>query len=110
MRDLCSFDSNSTRTELDPGLISTSKPGFGVAHNTSTAVLEKEIAVVPPTRLNVRICSGDDDCGATVVDDVDGTVEVDEVDSVELSGEVVAVVEPVVAVGAMVLAAASSER
>lgn len=104
MRDLCSFDSNSTRTELDSGLISTSKPGFGVAHSTSRAVLEKEIAVVPPTRLNVRTCAVDVVDGATVVDDVD------DVDAAGLSGTVVAAVEPVVDVGASVVAPVSSER
>lgn len=85
-----------------------------MAHNTSTALPEKEIAVVPPTRLNVRICSADVVCGATmVVDDVDGTEEVDDVDDVdsgELSGAVVAAVEPVVTVGALVVVTASSER
>lgn len=42
----------------DSGLIFTVKPGFGVAHRTSTPAGEKEIAVLPPTRLNVSVWVG----------------------------------------------------
>lgn len=78
MRDLCPSDSNSTRTEFDPGLISTSKPGFGVAHIISTTALENEIAVVPPTRLNVRTCVAAEVGGAAVVVAAVVVVDVDD--------------------------------
>lgn len=39
----------------DSGSISTSKPGLGVAHRTSTPEAENETAAVPPVSENVRV-------------------------------------------------------
>ncbi len=38
----------------------TSNPGLGVAQRTCTLVGENEMAVEPPTRLNVSVCDGSD--------------------------------------------------
>lgn len=45
---------NSTLIPGDSGSILTSKPGFGVAHKTSTPDDENEIAAVPP--VSVKVC------------------------------------------------------
>lgn len=90
MRDSWSSASNSTLMPGDSGAIRTVKPGFGVAHKTSTPAAENEIAVLPPTRLKVSVSAG----GAIVGDGaevvVGARVVVEDVSvSVELAGGVV---------------------